>query len=256
MVTSKGGIASWSGNPRTSLYVTHQIRNYWTAYRQTLPLLWWYSIERRKSSAYRWHPIHWTYHDSTFLYARPRISHVRYYRDTEPLKKHVCYLMCSSLTERRNQPVTGDIRFTVGKTTFKGGHTFLSVTARISFYVTAYITNCSRLYQRIWLLPRMYWYVLYGTLEVIRLQVTSNSLNVPWLLKVAVHFFLREGESRFTFLTTYWTSAAFIWMLLGLEWSPTERRKSSAYNRFTEGTKLSKGGRTFLSVKSLNLVVR
>ena len=115
----------------------------------------------------------------TFQYARPRISHVRYYRDTEPLKKHVCYLMCSSLTERRNQPVTGDIRFTVGKTTFKGGRTFLSVTARISLYVTAYITNCSRLYQRIWLLPRMYWYVLYGTLEVIRLQVTSNSLNVP-----------------------------------------------------------------------------
>ena len=38
----------------------------------------------------------------TFLYARHRISHVRYSRTTEPLKKHVCYLiMCSSLTERR-----------------------------------------------------------------------------------------------------------------------------------------------------------
>ena len=45
VMASKGGIASWFGNPGTSLYVTHHIRNYWTAHRKTLPLMWWYPTE-------------------------------------------------------------------------------------------------------------------------------------------------------------------------------------------------------------------
>ena len=54
-----------------------------------------------------------------------------------PFDKHGCYLKgCLLLQNIGNQPVTGDIRFTVGKTAFKGGRTFLFVTARISMYVT------------------------------------------------------------------------------------------------------------------------
>ena len=161
-------------------YTTHHIRNYEPPIDRRY--LYCGGTLQNNGSNPLTGDIRFTERTMTVHFCMPDLEslYIHYSRNTEPRRKHVHYLIyVRHLQKVGNQPVTADIRFTVGKSIFKGGRTFLSVTARISLYVTDYITNCSRLYQRIWMLPRLYWHVPYGMSEVIRLQVTSNSLNVP-----------------------------------------------------------------------------
>ena len=133
-ITSKGGSTFLFVRPRILLYVTHDMWNRWTAYRQTWLLPW-------KSC---------------------------------------------SVTQRRNQPVTGDFRFTVEDTAFKSGRTFLSVSVRTSLYFSDNITNCSR--RQTWMLPARHWYVPYRPWDAIQLKGTSDSLKVPWTWKCSCTF--------------------------------------------------------------------
>ena len=65
----------------------------------------------------------------------------------------VTYNVTCALQNVGNQLVTGDIRFTEGTMTSKGGSTFLSARQQILLYVTHHQRNCWAAYQQRWMLP-------------------------------------------------------------------------------------------------------
>ena len=95
--------------------------------------------------------------DIVFLSRRPPTS----FYVTHPMRN--CWIayrqtwmlpwMSLRLQNVGNQLVTGDIRFTEGTMTSKGGSTFLSARQQILLYVTHHQRNCWAAYQQRWMLP-------------------------------------------------------------------------------------------------------